>query len=449
MRYHIKKFISIILVSAALLGALCIPVASFENDVETSTADMILINVDTNTVVFSQKPDNKWYSGYLATLTVYLVACDTIQDPADVTFEVEQSFIDSLPYTDGCLDRYVGQTLTAKDLMAIMLLTDGSDAAYALVSLSGVGGNDAFTQRMNAKVQALGCKDTLFVEPGFSTSSAQHTTCRDLYYIYMAAMKTSLFSELTSKAKYTPAGLEGDQYVSVTNASILNTDSPFYFRYVNEAKYSYSPKTYECIALTTTYRGKTYFFAGLLGYNQKEKNVYADSKKLTTWAYLNLSDRRVIDADSAVTSVDINAGWGTYHMELHPFVSAYKTLPEDYEDAKLAYKVNLRNDFKWPLFKGHSIGSAEVTYDNEKIEDVNLVLQSSEGVDMLLDASRFGQFVLGTLTPNRPSELTNNGNGPEVEVEQETVAPTDGKDAEKKRASEKATEPAAQTQTEE
>lgn len=403
MKKRFRIIICMILTLALLISAACIPASSFvPDDVTTSTADMILINTDTNTVVFSQKPDNKWYLGDLVTLITYLVALDSIEDPAKVTYKVEQSFIDRLTYSDGCLDAYVGQTLTAKDLMAVMLLSYGNDAAYALVELSGYATTEEFVAAMNDKVIELGCTNTLLVSPGYSENSKQHTTCRDMYYIYSAARETELFSEVESSFTYTPEGLKGEEYTVENRASIMNSNSPYYFKYVNDAKYSFGDKTYEGIALTTTYRGKTYFFAGLLGKGTSEENVYADAKKLTTWAYLNLSDRKVINAENSFAKTVVNAGWGSYEMELHPFSSAYKTLPNDFEESKLSYDISLPKTVNWPLTKGQSVGKATITYDSEQIESVNLVSESEEGLDMLSDMARFGSYVWGRLLVNEP-----------------------------------------------
>ena len=411
MKKRFKAIICIALALALCITAVCIPASSYANDVETSTADMILINVDTNTVVFSQKPDNKWYSGYLSALTAYLVAYEDIEDPDSVEFEVEQSFIKKLPYTDGCLDEYVGDTLTAKDLMAIMLLTSGSDAAYALASLSSYESTDDFVEAMNEKVVELGCIDTKFVSPGYSDNSAQHTTCRDLYYIYMAVRETEFFSEIMNKDGFIPSPYK--EFTVKSDASILNPDSPYYFRYTNDAKYSYSDKTYEGIALTTTYRDKTYFFAGLLGYDKREENVYADAKKLTTWAYLNLSDRKVVSADNSIARVSVDSGWGEYEMELHPFASAYKTLPNDFDERLLSYDIKLPDSVNWPLFKGQGVGKAQIVYDSEQIEDVKLVSETDEGVNMLSDSARFGRYVWSRLLINEPETDTETAAGKE------------------------------------
>ncbi len=401
MKYKMKTLLCAVLIFAVLFGAVYMPASSYANDVETSTNDMILINVDTNTIVFSQRADNKWFCGYLVTLIDYLVACDVISDPEGTSFAVEKDFIDALPHSDGCLTPYIGKTLTAKDLMAISLISSGNDAAYALVKLSGMS-EEAFVAAMNAKAVELGCNGTSFLSPGYSNDRSQHTTCRDLYRIYMAVRKTKLYDELTGDKSYVPAHMEPSAYTTNSNASILNSSSPYYFRYTNDAKYSYTKETYENIALTTTYQGQTYFFAGMLGYHLSEQNVYADARKLTTWAYLNLKDRKVIDSEAEMSPVTISTKWGSYEVQLHPFNSAYKTLPEDFDETLLSYHINAEETYTWPLFAGHRIGTAEVTYDKEKIEDVDLVLDSNEGVDMLSDSARFGNYVLDRLLSKKP-----------------------------------------------
>ena len=122
-----------------------------------------------------------------------------------VKFKVEDSFIKALPYTDGCLDAFVGKTLTAQDLMAIMLLTSGSDAAYALADLSTSNDRDAFVAAMNDRVATLGMKSTAYVSPGFDNTSAQHTTCRDVYLLYKKCLKTSS-KKREARLPYTPSG---------------------------------------------------------------------------------------------------------------------------------------------------------------------------------------------------------------------------------------------------
>ena len=392
MNKRIKIFVSFLLIFALFVSSFCMPASSFENDIETSTADMLLINMDTDTVVFSQKPDNMWYAGTLAEMMTFLIAHEKIKEPDKVTFKVEESFINKLPYTDGCLDIYVGETLTATDLMTIMLLTSGSDAAYALADLASDGNVDTFIDEMNQRAAKLGMTKTGYVSPGYNDTSDHYTTCRDLYRLYQEIRKIDFFSSVMQLQAYTPKGMEEENHTVKVQASILNETSPYYFRYTNDAMYSYTEATYAGIALTTTYHGKTYFFAGLLGLHTSEQNVYADAKKLTSWAYTSLSDYRILNTDDVITDIAVKTGWGEYPVGLNPKSSAFTTLPNDYDKDKITYMYEIPDSVEAPIFAGQKVGTVNISYADEKVDELPLVVGEDEGVGMLHDISRFSSF---------------------------------------------------------
>ena len=47
-----------------------------------------------------------------------------------------------------------------------------------------------------------------------------------------------------------------------------------------------------------------------------------------------------------------------------------------------------------PLIKGQKLGKASFTYAGEKIDEVDLVVDSDEGLDMLNDLGRFATFAV-------------------------------------------------------
>lgn len=403
MNKRIKFLISALLIFAIFVSSFIIPVSSYETDVQTSTSDLLLVNLDTDTIVFSQKPDTNWYAGSLAKMMTFLLAFEMIPEPDKVSFKVEDSFIKGLPYTDGCLDVFVGQTLTAQDLMAIMLLTSGSDAAYALADLSTNNDRDAFIAAMNDRVATLGMKSTAYVSPGFNNTSAQHTTCSDVSILYKEVLKNEFYKSVMKKKSYTPSALNDPV---IAEPSILDPNSPYYFRYTNDAMYSYTEDTYEELALTTTYHGQTYLFVGLLGLHQSERNVFADARKLTTWAYLNLSDVKILNTDDVVSDISVTPDWGSYKTELYPDHSALKTLPNDYDQALLKQTFEIPKSVKTPLLAGQKVGSIKITYGDEEIDSISLSVNSDEGLGMLSDFGRFSDYVFRRLTPHREESAT-------------------------------------------
>ena len=404
MKKRLKFIISFILIIVMAVSAFALPASSYENDVVTTSVAMLLVNLDTDTVCYSKLAPNKWYATYMSELVTFIVACEHVRKPEDVKVNIDQEFIYELPFSDGSLDLFVGKTLTLKDLLSIMMLTPGSDVAYLIADTVSEGDVDAFVALMNQKVASLGCKLTHYLSPGYSDSKDHYTCCNDMYLIFKTLSAIELYQEIMKSPTYTPAGLEDDDhtYEVTTESSIQNPSSPYYFRYVTGGKYTYGVTGAANIFVTTRYRGKSYFFVALRGKNKAEQNVFADARRMTTWAYLNLSDRKVIDTDDAVSQFNISTHWGGYTADLYASNAAFKTLPKQYEEELLSYKISVPDSVFLPVFEGQSIGTAKIYYGDEKIDNVNLISGSSEGVDLLGDLSHFALNSISEILVNEP-----------------------------------------------
>ena len=415
MKKRLNFVLSFLLILAIALGAFAIPAASFENDVDTSSVAMILVNLDTNTTCHSLRENGKWYASYLSEIVTFLVASENISNMKERRININKAFIDTLPYSDGCLDKFIGKTLTMEDLMAIMMFSSGSDAAYFIADIVSPNNLETFVALMNAKVSDLGCRSTHFVSPGYSESKNHITTCNDMVKIYKALVGTELYNQIMESPVYTPEGYDEEEFSVTTQNSICNPDSAYYFRYATGGKFSYSKFSGSNLVVTTTYRGMTYLFVALRGRLTSEKNVFLDARRLTTWAYLNLSDRKVMDSDNEIATYQAHAPWGDYEVSLLAGNSAYKTLPTSFEQEKLSYKISMPDFVTLPIFVGQGIGTAKIYYDGQKIDDISLVSSSSEGISLLGDIANFGKHAMRSIAPVDPAE----------DGEEETEAPAD------------------------
>lgn len=412
MKKRLKFLLSVLLVAVIALGAFTMPAASFEHDVPTTTSSMLLVNLDTDTVCFSAEPDRKRYASYMSELMTFIVASELSKTPEEQQVSVTREFIDELPDSDGSLEKFVGKTLTMRDLMTIMMLSSGSDAAYLIADT--LGGVEGFVERMNRKAAQIGCDRTHFETPGRSESKEHYTTCRDIYRMMMRVGTIELYREIMESPEYLPPGLLTGQetesqleklqakYTVTTENSLINPISPYYFRYTTGGKYSYDETALANFAVTTTYQNKNYMFVGMHGLNKSEQNIYTDGRKLIIWAYQNLSDRRVIDSDKTVSTYRVAASWGEYEVGLVAGNSDYKTLPMEFEEAKLTTEISIPELTTLPVFTGQSIGAAKIFYDGAHIENVNLVSSTDEGASLLNDVSRFGLFAFSEILSNDP-----------------------------------------------
>ena len=236
-----------------------------------------------------------------------------------------------------------------------------------------------------------------------------------MYKIFVDLYKVKLYRELMDSPEYTLMGYEDDEnaddYTVVTDNSFYNPASPYYFRYSTGGKYSYGSTCKANLVASTRYRGKSYLFIAIRGRNSSEYNVFADARKMTTWAYLNLSDRKVIDTEKAITDYTVTARWGEYKASLFASNAAYKTLPMGFDAEKFTYSYSVPDSVEMPVFEGQSIGSAEIFYDGDKLDDINLVSSTAEGVSLLGDLSHFALYGFSEILKNDP---------PEPEGEEET-----------------------------
>ena len=332
----------------------------------------------------------------------FLLLTENVDDPEKITVTVDEDFIDDLDDSDDCLEPYLGDKLTLKDLAAIMLLTSGSDAAFLIADEVG-GSVDAFVKLMNARAQKLGCKQTVFLSPGYSESKEHYTTCVDMYRIYLHVMENELYKEIMSSSSYIPERYKDDEdYAVTTENSMMQEQSPYYFRYTTGGKFAYDRVSGASIAVTTTYHNMSYLFVALRGKNEAEENVFTDARHLTTWAYLNLSDRKVIDTNEPVADSTVVADWGAYPVSLYADNSAYKTLPNEYDQQKFTIQSKVPEALALPLFRGEAVGSADAYYDGERLDRVRIVPLHDEGASLVSDLGRFAGYALAKIFPNTP-----------------------------------------------
>ena len=389
MKKRLQFCISLLLILTLCLSAFMIPAASYENDVVTSSQLMLLMNMDTETPVFTKGASKTWYAGYLSEVMTFIITVQNVADPASEEITLKKEFLDGIENRDGSLDLFAGQTLTVKDLLSVMMLTSGSDAAYVLAHYVCGGDVERFVELMNRKASELGCTKTNFVIPGLDADNSELTTCSDLYKIYSYAMTFDIFNELAGLSEYVPDGLNKKKFTVTTNNSIMLSASPYYFRYVTGGKYSYDKKGGAAIVGTTVYRGHTYFFAALRGKNESEKNVFVDFKKLTTWAYLNLSDVKLsLNTDDEYTVTAVSA-WGESELSLELSGTVFRTMPNEYDPADVVTVVDLPESVNLPVFAGQNIGTAKVYYKESSIDEISLVASNSEGVSLFSDLRSF------------------------------------------------------------
>lgn len=119
-----------------------------------------------------------------------------------------------------------GDVLTARQLLAAMLLPSGCDAAYALATAYGPGWR-AFVAKMNAMARKLGLRSTHFANFDglpWPTGRSTYSTPRNLVILGLAAMRQAVFRRLVRhRIYYLPATRQHHAYLWRTTNLLLGS----------------------------------------------------------------------------------------------------------------------------------------------------------------------------------------------------------------------------------
>lgn len=384
-----KFFISLVcvlcavctLLSASLTGAGALV---YENNVETKSKSILLVNTDLDQVVYEKDADAKRYPASTTKIMTFIVAFENIPDPDTTRIEIKKSVIDQLAGTGSSMstiEDHVGEKIKAIDLFYSMMVPSGNDAAMVLADYVGGGDIDKFVKMMNDKAAELGCKNTHYMNPDGLHDPEHYTTARDMYIITKYALTLDRFSEITDTTEYT---VEGDDYPIYTTNYLIDSirGGEYYYTYAHGIKTGTTDEAGRCLVTTASADGNSYM-AVLLGAPYKEGveeeyYTFEDAAALFRWALVELDKKTVKTTSTPICEVKVKLAWGRDKITLVPEKNLIAILPSDIEDKDIVVETEVDEEVEAPLYVDKPVGTAVVYYadkkgEKQKIATVNLV----------------------------------------------------------------------------
>ncbi len=383
-----KKLIPILL----LLVTFCMLVpftkahaASYDIDFETSTEALELVNLDTDTVVYSKNGDQKMYPASTTKIMTYIIVVESIADLEGTTITVSQSVLDTLLGSGSSLAGiYDGEKLTALQLLNLMMVPSGNDAAAVLSDYVSNGNEEEFVARMNAKAAELGCTGTHFANSHGLHDENHYTTAHDLYRITRYAMTLPYFTEITSQTSYTlPAtNIKSEaRTVITTNYMLMSGDTTYYYQYAQGIKTGHTDQAGYCLVSSAIYNGSSYLCVALgapsVDKNGKEvetRQDMIDSANLYRWAFTQLELRSIASVGAPVAEIGLKYVWGKDTILLSPEENVTVVLPSDVASSSLLVDVDVPESVSAPLQAGDIIGTATYSYAGQTLATVNVIV---------------------------------------------------------------------------
>lgn len=358
-------------------------------DYETEIA--LLVNADTDTVIYSKNADRITAP---ASLTKLVTAMVVLNECNDLQREIVCSY-DAIHSLDGTGSSVAGLLVDEKTTLEMLLyclfLPSANDAAAVLAETFGNGDIDAFVLKMNAFVQELGCKNTHFANAhglddesvkGFDSDTQNRTTASDMYLIAKKALGNETIVKISSKyGKTMPKTNKSDvRYLYNTNA-LLNSYSDYYYEGAIGLKTGTTDKAGACLISSATKDGYTYISIAMRGVTDKVMDgkqyntAFLMCRYMLRWAFNNMKMKAIADDNYILSEVGVKYGRGADYVGLVPKTSVAVVLHKNLTIDDLTVKLDdsFPKEIDSPVEKGDRVGTAQLMYKDVVVAEVELV----------------------------------------------------------------------------
>ncbi len=348
-------------ISKILLVILLLFDIVFASEINLSSKNYILYNLNDNTIIDSKNPNKEVNIASLTKIMTVIIAIENI-DKFDDKVTITSKVFDDISWDIHVTGFKVGEKLTYDDLLYSALLDSGADAVNAL-AINTCGSREAFIKKMNAKVKELGLKNTKFDNVIGKDSKNNYSSAYDLAQILMYALKNPKFKKIFGTKKYT---LTTGKTVKRSVAQYTNKD----ISYITGAKTGYYDDAKYCLATTATLNNVNYLFVSLGAYPKGQH--LSDHIKEYNYFDSNYSYKSIVSEDTKIVTLKTKYA-KEKEINIYSGISIEKYLKNDFDKEKIEYKYEGLDTIVYNLKKGSKIGEVTINYDGKELDHFDLL----------------------------------------------------------------------------
>ncbi len=396
---HLKKtlgvFLSLVLLCGNVMFGKTVS-AAYTPDFTVNSESALLIDVDTQKVIYQKSPDKKCFPASLAKIMTCLITLEQIPDDELVTTKATAAVgVYNDLYLQGASDAgvLVGEEVTIIDLLHGLMLRSGCETALILADRIGQGDDyrarvDHFVQMMNDKAKELGCSEnTHFANPHGLHDPSQTTTANDMWKILKYAMeKYDRFLEISTKKSYTMQATNkhsSSRVISHTNSMMFESwagETKYYSPYVKGIKTGTTDESGKNLVSMGSDKGMTYLLITMQapvidkdGKRLSDNLSFLDHKNLYNWVFQSFELKTVLQQESIAGQIAVTLGKDKDTLLLNPKEDVIVLLPKNVDISSVQKLPKLAESIEAPVQKGDEIGTLDLKLNDEVIATVGLV----------------------------------------------------------------------------
>ena len=337
----------------------------------TQCDGILLYDQKTGEVLYEKNADEPMTPASITKIMTAVLVLENVEDlDEEVTITEEMLF----PLGNN-MDLQVGEVLTVRQLLNVLLVYSANDAAVALAVHVG-GSEQAFVDMMNEKAAAIGAEHTHYLCPnGFSESWDHVTTPRDLKIIADYACGVEGFTDITSQPSVkVPATNkhEAREYKS-TNLLLYDDETTIYvngeertpkYDGVFGIKTGMMGNAGHCLVAGCERDGMRLVAVCLRGDGELDR--FEDSIALFDWAYANYETVQLVEPGMKCGKVKVRGG---HKVKMNAYCEEGVLVTRDISGGAAGadgnaeeggneedYEIVLYEDVEAPLAAGDQVG---------------------------------------------------------------------------------------------
>lgn len=359
------------------------PLAGSERMLKTAQSAFVY-ETNTQTVIYAYNPDLQLSPGVLTKMLTALIAleyCDMDEEVTVKSYEFSTLPVAALRADPKLSD---GEKISMGDLLYLLILGSCNDAALAIAAYVA-GGEAAFVDLMNQKLDAIGCTNTHLVDCHGLNASDQHTTARDMAKIVEACIQNEDFCEIFSATNYKVPETNKAEARSLKSMNYLTEQTmlPKYnYAGVVGGFPSYGTTSGASIAFTGTKNNMDLIFV-VMGatrtYNDRGISDYYgnfdEAVELIEYVFNGFRIYRMIYEGQALKQFQVSNG--EQDVVGYPAISIDTVLPKDTKSTNLIEKyTSASGGIAAPIAAGDQIASVQLWYGTSCLAEVELYASS-------------------------------------------------------------------------
>ena len=380
LKYSCISFLLVLIFVFALFAPLCfVAETSEENTLEINAGHAIIFNADSGYELYSKNADDYVYCAFLPRLMTCILLVESGVS-LETVVTITSDMLKNTPEKSSA-DLAPGHTVTLRDLMKCVLVSNSQECAVAIATTLS-GGVNEFVAQMNLRAAELGADKTLFTNvTGYYTSGTkQLTTVRDISKIITHALSLDYIEDY-SDSRMISFSVGKSKRTLYTKNLLIDSNSSYYSK--RATGLAISGNAEQGYALSSIAVNKSMRLVSIAIGSSSFADIFSDVSKMLTFSVNEYAFRTIVQSNSPITEVEVVLGKDRDYVTAVANKTLEISMPRSVSDSSILQIYNVPESIQAPVVRGQQIGTADYYYNGKLLGSVELLAQTDVALDIV------------------------------------------------------------------